>query len=127
MKQNNPWIKIANVLAYGVWANIGGPGEATLYVVSLDQPTTTSGGYYSVAAAVKVKGLPHAAITPRPLPAAGDVVFNAGYEFTVTDPTVETNPDGRKVFRYTGVCTASDRNNSIRNTAYNGGRYGWAI
>jgi hypothetical protein len=60
-------------------------------------------------------------------PRNGDVIFNSGYEFRVTEAAIETTPDGVKVFRYTGVCTDSSRNDSIRKTSYNGGRYGWEI
>jgi hypothetical protein len=54
----------------------------------------------------------------------GDVVNHFGYEFVVSDVKgPEKAPDGHLVWYYTGRCTASRRNDFIRNTGYDGGRY----
>lgn len=70
------------------------------------------------------------ASNPR-LPKAGDIIMNYGYEFTVTEPMVHEATGSHSAFThqftYTGICTSSDRNESIRHTSYNGGRYGWGI
>lgn len=58
----------------------------------------------------------------------GDIVWNAGHEFTVAD--VRFYPDtlaGYEVMRYDGVCTAHACNDSIRGTGYDGGTYGYRV
>jgi len=62
------------------------------------------------------------------IPANGDIIWNCGHEFIVFNAAIETDlRTGRKLLRYTGVCTKHDANDDIRYTSYNGGRYGWAI
>jgi hypothetical protein len=56
----------------------------------------------------------------------GSVVFCQGFEFQaseVTERIVPVNGQRIKVRYYKGICTASKRNDSIRHTGYNGGRY----
>lgn len=57
----------------------------------------------------------------------GDTVLNYGYEFLVTevDGGTTLTAHGQRVWYFTGICTDSPRNNSIRHTCYNGGRYSW--
>jgi hypothetical protein len=50
----------------------------------------------------------------------GMVIYNHGHQFTVKNVS-EPLPG---IIRYTGICTASRRNDSIRHSAYNGGTYG---
>lgn len=54
----------------------------------------------------------------------GDIIYNQGYEFIATDVRRVLLTTGGDAIRYKGVCTDSDRNNSIRDTGYNGGTYG---
>lgn len=49
----------------------------------------------------------------------GATVWIQGYEFTVRNLRIING-----VARFEGVCTANPRNDSIRNTSYNGGNYG---
>lgn len=66
----------------------------------------------------------------RPLPKEGQIVYIHGYEFIVRNLSVVDNPNtpgGGKVCRFTGICTAHERNDSIRHTGYNGGHYGWKV
>lgn len=60
----------------------------------------------------------------RPAPRNGDVVFVQGFEFLVSDVEFAEVGTTRFVVRFVGTCTDSPRNDSIRNTPYNGGRYG---
>jgi hypothetical protein len=60
------------------------------------------------------------------IPTEGEIVYNQGFEFTAHDVTVH-DVDGVKVMRYTGRCTASMRNESIRGTGYDGARYGYRV
>jgi hypothetical protein len=55
----------------------------------------------------------------------GAIVNVQGYEFVASDVvwSGEDEEDGPTV-RFTGTCTEDPRNDSIRNTCYNGGRYG---
>lgn len=59
----------------------------------------------------------------------GQIVWNQGYEFIVTN--VWFTPDalhpGYEIMRYTGICTAHRCNDSIRNGGYNGGTYGYRV
>lgn len=65
--------------------------------------------------------------------AEGQIVFNQGYEFIVTEPRLhKLQPNQPKngfthQFTYKGICTADKRNDSIRNTGYNGGVYGFGV
>lgn len=54
----------------------------------------------------------------------GDIIYNTGHEFVVTNLRKIPREDGKVTIRYNGVCTADDRNDSIRKTSYNGGTYG---
>jgi len=54
---------------------------------------------------------------------AGDIVFNQGYEFKVVRAWRIDGKPG--LWHYVGECTASERNDSIRGTGYNGGVYSW--
>ena len=54
----------------------------------------------------------------------GAVVYVCGYEFIVSDVTIEEHPKLGTCVYFTGTCTADERNDSIRHTSYNGGRYG---
>lgn len=66
------------------------------------------------------------------LPKAGDIIWNQGHEFIVTDPQVHPVPESSgpgftHQFTYAGKCTDNECNDSIRHTHYNGGTYGWGI
>jgi len=56
----------------------------------------------------------------------GDKIFLQGYLFEVTNIRLADtyNIDNPKVVRFEGRCTSDERNDSIRNTGYNGGTYG---
>lgn len=55
----------------------------------------------------------------------GAIVKVNGYEFVASDVEWfgEDEPNG-PVVRFTGTCTDNPVNDDIRNTCYNGGRYG---
>lgn len=53
----------------------------------------------------------------------GAIVYVQGFEMTVTNLRVIYHGD-TPVARFNGVCTDSDRNKSIKGTAYDGGTYG---
>lgn len=66
------------------------------------------------------------------LPKAGEVIWNYGHPFVVTEPMVSPviNPEQlchSHQFTYVGVCTEHEANDSIRHTGYNGGRYGFGV
>ena len=67
--------------------------------------------------------------TAQPLPKAGDKIWNHGHEFIVTEPRVHEvkNSAFTHQFTYIGVCTDDPSNDSIRNTGFNGGTYGFGI
>jgi len=53
----------------------------------------------------------------------GDKIFIQGYLLKVTK--LKRHKDSRgEIIRFNGVCTQDKRNDPIRHTAYNGGRYG---
>lgn len=61
----------------------------------------------------------------------GAIVKIQGYEFVASDVEWTDEKDqfsgaltGRRLVRFTGTCTENPINNSIRGTAYDGGRYG---
>lgn len=63
--------------------------------------------------------------TPQTL-TEGMIVYVQGYEFEVHGPiSSAVAPDGRTTWYFTGVCTDSKRNDSIRKTGFNTGRYSW--
>lgn len=51
------------------------------------------------------------------------LVYVQGYEFLISNLRI-CNVNGVPAARFTGTCTANPRNDSIRNTGYNGGTYG---
>ena len=53
----------------------------------------------------------------------GSKIYIQGYLFKVTNLRRTKTPKGT-VIRFKGVCTADERNDSIRGTMYNGGTYG---
>jgi len=52
----------------------------------------------------------------------GQIVWNHGYQFIARNVTIANG-----ILRYTGVCTNHPANDLIRNTGYNGARYGWKV
>lgn len=74
----------------------------------------------------------HMSTTTESLPKAGDKIWNTGHEFIVTEPMLTPIPESYRSafshqFTYKGVCTDHECNDSIRNTGYNGGCYGWGV
>lgn len=62
----------------------------------------------------------------RLVPPEGAIVYSSGFEFTAHDIAV-MEFDGVKVVRFVGRLTASERNNSLRGTGYDGAVYGWRV
>ena len=69
----------------------------------------------------------NASETNTTIPSEGDTLNVEGFEMTAHAIAVQTDERGHKVLRFTGRCTANPRNDSIRHTSYNGGRYGWRL
>lgn len=59
----------------------------------------------------------------KQLVSEGLIVYIQGYEFLVSNVR-EVIKQGEKCVEFTATCTENERNDSIRNTGYNGGTYG---
>lgn len=53
----------------------------------------------------------------------GDIVSVAGHPMVVSNKTI-IEDQGQNVLRFTGTCTFHGANDNIRQSSFNGGRYG---
>ncbi len=62
------------------------------------------------------------------IPAEGSIVWMYECEFYAENVVVEPTADGTgSQVRFDGRCTLSRMNNRLRDTKYDGARYGWRI
>lgn len=68
-------------------------------------------------------------IFAQPRIVEGQIMNVCGYHFIATEVEYFTDDecDDCEILRYIGICTDESRNDSIRNTGYNGGTYGYRV